>query len=162
MSDTYLRLSFDQLNWTQSLHSKGETCVFLSGRLSRRNYLIPGEQQLVGALIELKIMRGRFACVSPSAPTDCVGFVQYYPEESKDVPRPTYFAGECSLPDDIYDDLWHRLTITSQTSATIDIRVGPLDFASLIDYSWERHVREALFITEVELQFVRNETARPQ
>jgi hypothetical protein len=145
--------------WTQTLHTQRSPGFRVRSRLDTQfgRFMLWGVGDISQVYFELGFVRGDHDWNIPNAPTGYIGFLGYHQSRPSDEfgESPQFVGGGCSLPPDIYDDIWHRIKSSIDlSSSSMVLQVGPVDFDS-DDVAWDRDTNKFLFITEIDFVFVR-------
>jgi hypothetical protein len=146
--------------WTQSLHTKRGVALRVNARLDAGSaFKIEGVISVADLPTELGFTRGDYDWKIPEGPAGAIGFLAYHPDDKYS--DHAFLSGGCSLPNDIYDDAWHRVGSSNYDQCRVNIEVGPvgLDYEEAV---WDRAVSKFLYILDLELVFTRQEDQRSQ
>jgi hypothetical protein len=141
--------------WTQSLHTKRGAAFRLNARLDARSaFKIEGVTSVAGLPTDVSFTRGDYDWKIPERPAGAIGFLAYHPEDQYS--DHAFISGGCSLPNDIYDDAWHRVGSSNYDQCWVNVEVGPVELG-YDEAVWDRAASKFLYILDLELVFTRRE-----
>jgi hypothetical protein len=149
LADLPIQLTFSPTAWTQSLHTERAKSLRLTAKLKYHyRFMIFDLGDISDTPIEIYFVRGPHKWEIPNMPEDIIGFISYHGCDQ-------LMSAGCSLSEDVFDDLWTRLSGTGDASAHVHLGVVPLSIDSNRDIVWHRQQDRFLFIKETEFVFVR-------
>jgi hypothetical protein len=149
--DLPIQLTFSPTAWTQSLSTERGKSLRLTAKLKYRyRFVIFDLGDISDTPIEIYFVRGPHKWEVPNMPEDCVGFISYHGDDQS-------MSAGCSLSEDVFDDLWTRLSGKGDASAQVHLGTVPLSTDANHDIVWNRQQDRFLFIKEMEFVFVRTE-----
>jgi hypothetical protein len=141
--------------WVQSLHTKRGANLRVNAKLdSNSDFRIAGVRSVAAIRTDLAFTRGKHDWQIPQAPEAAHGFLAYHSADEHI--EFDFMSGGCSLSEEIYDDVWHRIKLSNYDNCHITVEVGPVE----LDYEetvWNRTASKFLYILDLELTFTRSE-----
>ena len=148
-------LCLQPTGWVQSLHTKRGAALRLNAKLdSNSAFIISGVRSVSGIRIGLAFTRGKYDWQIPDAPEGARGFLAYHSADG-DIEF-DFLGGGCSLSEEIYDDLWHRIKSSNYDQCHITGEVGPVELDYDGEATWDRNASEFLYILDLEIFFTRS------
>ena len=144
-----IQLTFSPTAWTQSLHTKRGKSLRLAAKFKYNyRFMILDLGDISETPIDILFVRGPHKWEVTNMPDDCIGFISYHEDDQ-------FLSAGCSLSEDVFDDLWTRLSGTGDASAQVHLGLVPLNVDSNRDIVWHRQQDRFLFIEETEFIFVK-------
>jgi hypothetical protein len=152
-----VRLVLSQITWMQSLHTNGGTRLSVTAKAFHSNLVVRRGESVRDLKFEITFVRGDIDGKLKEIPPDACGYLSYHPDR---LPAGVV-KGQCSIPDDVYDEVWHRLKAASDlVESLVTINAGPVHAFAGDDVVWNNDNNEPLFVADAEFSFIRKERSK--